>query len=293
MVKDFGEPRGGWWILGGVIIAAVPALGYSLAFAYEAGLCSEFAIPWELIKLELPHVFIASASVLVIFSGLFWITNMFLMLVQPKPYGPIWRSLISLSPVLVICLACILIYRGLWQNYAWVLAFAAFLVFMEFVFPILTYEARRHVPKMLVGQRDTETQTTISPPVKSRKTTYREMLEAQEVHEAQIKTVFNYMSPRLLKEVLFSLFIVFLLVFVAFNVGRMHAISETEYLVPSTHEDSVVMRIYGDNAICTKVARETGEVHENFFVINISNAPSTVFRLEKIGPLKLSKTQEK
>jgi hypothetical protein len=34
------------------MLAAIPALGYAVAFAYQAGFCDHFRLPWECIRLD-------------------------------------------------------------------------------------------------------------------------------------------------------------------------------------------------------------------------------------------------
>jgi len=80
--------------------------------------------------------------------------------------------------------------------------------------------------------------------------------------------------------------VVLFLSFMFYSAGRAHALKQTEYLFPSTYEQSVVLRIYGDNMICAPVDRDKKEVQRSFFVLNVSGATPPTLKLEKIGPLK-------
>ncbi len=65
------------------LIALIPASGYTIAFCYEAGYCSYFGIPFQVISLEITSVFIALLGLAVglsLYSVIFWILDVvFLM----------------------------------------------------------------------------------------------------------------------------------------------------------------------------------------------------------------------
>jgi hypothetical protein len=275
------------WVLEGIVVAAVPTLGYTFAFAYELGFCSKFAIPIELIKVELSSVFLACAGVIIIISLIFGIANLSFIVAQPKSFGPISRGLIRLSPVLALLPLYLWIFPTQWKMLILIAGVVVLFVLLEFGFPLLTHKARSSAARKRVRQEQPKTPLFESPPAQNQKMTYREKLESQEEYETQVKTIFNYLGKPVNIGIL-AFWFVGLLFLISYGLGSTLATRQTAYLIPSTYENSVVLRIYGNNAICTKVVRETGEVNKSFFVIDISSAPSTVFKLEKIGPLTLS-----
>jgi hypothetical protein len=184
------------------------------------------------------------------------------------------------------------IYRELWQMWIWSAGLVALYAFFQFGLPLLIHEARSLLARKRVHQEEPKTPPFESPPTQNQKITYREKLETEDRYDAQTKDIFDYLGNPLRIGFL-ALSIAFILFLISYGIGNTAAIRKTEYLIPSTYEDSVVLRIYENNAVCTKVVRETGEVNKNFFIIDISSDPSTVFQLEKIGPLKLSRMQAK
>jgi len=79
----------------------------------------------------------------------------------PKKYGPVGRSLISLSPIYIIFFILLTAYGLRWKKWIFPLAVLLFFPFMEFVFP-------------LISQRD--------------KKSYKEKLEAQEEKDREVRS---------------------------------------------------------------------------------------------------------
>jgi hypothetical protein len=290
MVKNLGNSEMRHWAFEGILVAAVPTLGYALAFAYELGFSSTFSIPIELVKIQLSNIFWGSISVLLIFGILFGLANMFFMIVQPKSRGPISLGLIRIAPALVIWLSFMFIYFDQWRIWIGPTAFVMLLAFLEFGLPLLTHESRKSRIRKREHQEEPKIPTFESTQVPDLKLTYGEKLEYQNKIDVKRRDIFDYLGSPLQKWFM-ALGIAFYLLFISFAFGNSHAMKQTEYLIPSTHEDSVVLRIYGNNAICTQVLRETHEINKSFFVIDISSDPSTVFKPEKVGPLKLTGTE--
>lgn len=278
------------WVWG-ILIPAVPILGYTLAFAYEAGFCTTFSIPIELIQIQISSIFFGSLSALLIFAIIFQLVNISLIASRPKSLGPISLGLIRLSPGLAILTVYLLFFREEWRIWVVFAILVAFFSFLEFGLPLLTHESRKSRFRKRASEEGLKTPISESTPIpEGLKLTYREKLEYQEQIDIKPKDIFYYIGGSYQIIFLF-LFIASFVLFISFGYGHTVAMNQKEYLIPSTNYDSVVLRIYGNNAICTQVFRETHEINKSFFVIDISSDPSTVFKLEKVGPLKLTGTQ--
>jgi hypothetical protein len=78
-----------------------------------------------------------------------------------------------------------------------------------------------------------------------------------------------------------------LVLFVVYAAGRYSALNQSEFFVASTSPETAVLWIDGDKIICAPFNRNTGEVEPSFLILDAVGNSGTIFRLEKIGPLRL------
>lgn len=237
-------------------IAAVPLIGYAMAFLYEVGFCGEFGIPREFISLSLTRVFIAAGALVGVAFVMFWFVELFLHF-APQPERLIFKHLAFFFSIFLLNLAMSIVFWGLWREIIMVWLIFVFFMLQLFVLPLIT-------------QR--------------KKGSYLEKLEAQRRIDFQTRSLLDYFARFFGREILIIILVILVVLVLSYLAGVSQAKKQTEFLIPSTYPDSVVMRIYGDNMICAPFDRQEKEIEGNFFVLKVGDKLS--LRLEKVGPLK-------
>ena len=257
-MQSGGETRG-FWIWQGIIVAAIPVIGYGLAFLYEVGFCSAFKIPKEFITLNLTTVFVAAGSLLGVVFVLYWFAEFILMLLSMRK-SPLFRELRSFLIILLLSLGFVIVWWGLWERVFFIAFILLWFAFLLFVSPLIT-------------QRD--------------KRSYIEKLQAQRKRDLETPVVILDSLVRLLGRGAFIIiFVVILLLVFSYAIGEAEALNQDEFLVPSTYPQAVVLRIYGENMICAPFDREQKEIQKSFFIIRMTDEPRPMLQLQKIGPLR-------
>ena len=251
----------GPWVWHAIIVAASPILGYGIAFLNEWGFCSVFGIPTQFIRLNLTTILSAAAAVLAVAAILSIVFGPIIALLRSRT-GPLAQSLARLTYLFVAFLGLLIIYRDVWLY--WLVFLCCLLVYalIEFSWPLITQRG---------------------------KGSYVQKLKASQVAEGEYGSVIQdagRFPPATIVAVIWGILLVALF---SFSLGQSNAMHKTSFLVPSAFEDSVVLRIYDDNMICATIDNEAKEVESNFFVLNVSGEPTTMLKLEKVGPLKLKK----
>lgn len=254
----------GFWIWQGIIIAASPAIGYGLAFLYEVGFCGVFKIPKEFITLNLTQVFIAAGSLIGIIFLLYWFVELFLML-MPDRKSPLHRELVSLLIISVASFALLVVFWGLWERVIYVAAIFICLNLFWFVFPLILQWGKGSYIEKLQAQRKIDT-------------------------EAPMK-ILDYFISLLGPRTLMAIIAVVFLLLLSYLAGEAKALKQDEFLVPSTHPQTVVLRIYGENMICVPFDREEKEIQKSFFIIGMTDEPRPMLQLQRIGPLRVKGEQ--
>jgi len=244
------------WVSQGIVVAAVPLIGYAMAFLYEVGFCGEFGIPLEFISVNLTTVFIAVGTLLLVVAIIFYVISLLMMI--PEPKHPVIRWQLSLFyVVLVMNLAVAIIFWGLWYELIMVAFLFAFFVFWIFVSPWITQKEGAYIKRV----------------------------EAQRKVDSQAKTIIDYVIRYIGWGNSFVIFLVLFFVALSYIAGISHAKKQTEFLIPSTYPNSVVLRVYGDNMICAPFNAENKEVQRDFFIIKMGDDSRLILKPEGIGPL--------
>jgi hypothetical protein len=113
---------------------------------------------------------------------------------------------------------------------------------------------------------------------------YRNKLIAQDKRDAETNPI-NYIERHIGRSaVIILLFLLPLIAFPYIN-GEANATEQENFLVPSTYQSSVVLRIYGDNLICAELDPQGGKLTGRLFMISMDDEPRPYLRLQKIGRL--------
>lgn len=261
-----------------IILVLVPlsgAFGYAMAYLHEMGFCGYFGIPFQLIMIDWTTVVIAIAANFSVISILYFTIDAFFIYIndlkseQPHKLilGTIRRRLIYLSlfiVMFVIVFAVSSLARQQW-DYVWpgILILFLFLVWLYFVAPIRAF-------KDVSG--------------------YRNKLKAQDEKDRKTRALLSWLADFIgWSSTLILLVAVFVLV-LSFLVGDSTARDQEYFFVPSTNQQSVILRIYGDKLICTPIIgkndKDQFEVTRNFFVLRLDEPKLniTLVKLSKLIP---------
>ncbi|MCX5998276.1 MAG: hypothetical protein NTU41_01435 [Chloroflexi bacterium] len=75
-------------------------------------------------------------------------------------------------------------------------------------------------------------------------------------------------------------------------VGHASAMVQSDYLVLESTPELVVLRDYQDHLVCARFDRETKTVQRDFVVLTTASEAGRSLKVERIGPLTLSKGDE-
>ena len=207
MAQETQSANKSGWISEGVWLAIFPVIGYALAFTYEFGYLHHYDVPADLITVELSRILVATGAALGVLGILYLWFNIPYMLFSGLPiHDPIWRCVLRTLPFVVIITVLWITYGNQARYYRWVGLWLIFVVFLEFVFPLLTQYKTKG---------------------------YRAKLIAQEEHERKIHTICegvvrrtatrHGLSPFLLLGVVFLMFLA------AFSSGHAYALRREIY----------------------------------------------------------------
>jgi len=114
---------------------------------------------------------------------------------------------------------------------------------------------------------------------------YRNKLIAQDRISRRTPDPFDYIAKGLGRSTVIVLLLLLPLLFLPYFNGESFAENQEEYLVPSTHQNAVVLRIYGDNLICGELDRDGKKLNGNFFVLKVDDEPRPVLSVQTVGRL--------
>lgn len=247
------------WISAGLLVAAVPVAANLFAFIYEVGYCRVFGIPASFISLQPTTVFVvAGALVVVLFVLLLIADTVVAIFTYYVPQGPIRRSFVVLGPFLLVFVAYLYLYRGMWKEWAWLAPVVAVVAFFEFVFPLIF----------------------------QRRGSYRDKLEAQEEIERGIRTLTYWLGARVGRAGMLLMVALTIGLVIAYAAGRAEALRQENFLVLGGDPEAVVLRHYGDTLILAPFDREGRKVERSFFILKEGDESRPLFSLEEVGPLR-------
>jgi len=231
-----------------------------MAFVYELGFCNEFGIPREYIFVSLTTVFIAVGSLLGVIAFIYYFFT-FLVFILPNTKNPRIKWIITRIVLLfVLIMPFIIIFWGLWDNIILLGMIFIIFVFFLFLFPLLS----------------------------QRKGSYFEKLEAQRKIDLETRVVEDYIIASLGWKNTVIVVLAIFFVILAHCAGIAKANKQTEFTIPSTYPNSVVLRVYGDSLICTPFSRTDNTTQKRFFIIKMGDSSTTLLNVEEVGPLQLA-----
>lgn len=242
-----------------------PAFGFLLAYQYESRFCEAFNIPREFMVLSWSTILSAFSATIGIFMLLILITNFLFQIfanIETEGKEIIQINVIRITPVTLLALTSLLLYGILWRESLWMIGLAVFFIFIEFVLPLITERQVKGYLKKLI---------------------------ASEERDANMKSLFSVMSSNKSKDALIVFLVLIMVWVIAGMAGNSSAKRQTDFLIPSTYPEAVVLRIYGENIVCAQFDRSRKEIDNTYFVIRVDEVPKPKLILEEVGPLTVKK----
>jgi len=248
------------------IALGVPAAGYLIVYAHEAGFLGTFSIPAAFATLDLATVLQVSLALVGAMTLLFWGGNLVYML-WPKGCRLTWNHIPIIRDIgtAVAGVALVLLLPNERSVGFAVLSMAGLFTFFDFVWPLLTQRGKK---------------------------TYREKLEAADEIDRNTKTLFDIAIPLLgIRTFLLLLLVVVLSAFAYFH-GLYSAQHKVSYLTFQMDDggEAVVLREYHDRLICAPFDRDARCLEGGFFILETAGNSTLLLALVEVGPLETTIT---
>jgi hypothetical protein len=252
-----------------IAIAAVPLAAYLLIFAVESGYLSVFQLPYQFISFDLAEIFVASSALLGVAFAVIFILNTLADFFISKRTPPIIVHKIRIyTPLFLLFLSGLVLFRTMWREW-WGLGVGfAIVLLLDLGTPLITQRKNKNYLTKIA--RAEEFQTRI---------------------EQRQQSLVNKLIHITGKDGARIIFYFSLILFIAYQTGRSIAIQKSDFFIVNTNPEQVVLYLTKDQAIAASFDRILKEIEPGFVVIDFSQNSEYVFYREKVGPLKLSKSQ--
>jgi hypothetical protein len=258
------QSKTGFRLTDGIVISVLTATAYLMAFAHEAGFAHAFAMPFDLIDLQLmPALFATLFSLGVLVVVLFQVVDLTIVLMTPT--SDEHPALMRLRPFLGLIAFAILVWMiggaavtGVVSSIlVWALVMSLWVVLL----PLLLFR---------VAPRYRGTLSTV--------------LWQGSGYERATRVLFG---PFWGATVLALCSLVF--VALSFTAGYARAKRQTAFYVanPSGKSEAVVLRIYGSRVVTAEFVRSEHKVKRVYQVHNLGEAGGLSLHQETVGPLYL------
>ncbi len=251
-------------ITDGLLIAAIPAFGYWIAFLYEKGYCEFYNIPPSFIEVgiveTLTALFGISGSIL---AGHFILDNILSPFYKPLP-NPLKYVFRQFCIGIVFISGFSIVKHISLQNYLIIaaLVFVPFFIF-ELVIPLVT-------------QRN--------------KIGYINKLKAHREIDFQRERVLDIVVLKTGRNIFTIFFVGYTLSLIAYMSGGFNARFKTDFIVISNRPETVVLKTYHTYFITADIDRRLKVVKSSFNIVPID--PNTgKFKVETIGNLSPQNSQ--
>jgi hypothetical protein len=255
------------WIKSGLIVGAISIGGYWLGFVYEKGYADYFAIPIQLISLNLISIFRSILELIAVVIGLLVLANVwYAIIIEIK--GVIYRRITGFTAPILYCAAALLILGSdSWSHLKWFMPVFAYFLLDTFVFP-------------LVEQRG--------------KGTYSQKLEAAEAtwEQNKSKTLFGFAAQKINRRIsqgtrIWIIMAIYVLFSFASWIGTAEAQKQKSFWVTREPQSLVVLRIYGDKFICAPFDSKARTVEKTLYILDTPKQDGIWLDWKEVGPLKL------
>lgn len=244
-----------------ILIALVPVIAYVLTYFYETGYCSVFAIPRDLIEINLINVFKASFYVLFVIWTCFNFLEIFSTAIFSSHTAIRKRVGILFSFLFISTLTSVFFSRE-WK--VWIWFYAATGLYGLFFITVPYFSNKNNLEEY-----------------------YKKLSEPKVVPTK--KSILNYISDHLGFRIIEVIGIISFFGSLFFWAGISKATDDPSFTVISTNPESVVLATYGNKLICADFDRKNKTINGEFVIRKLDDVNGVMFHIENVGPLKLVK----
>lgn len=256
-----------------VVVASAPVAAYLVTLAYMAGQSRYFGFPLELISVDLPDLFIAAGTLLVV-GATIWQLARSAFMVRPLPRRAsrarfyrkgIARRIINLLSFVLAFLPLPVLYRGYDRE---VIVGAIVIAALASLYAFFT----------------------LGLPWLNRSTSFSEKIAESEKRLSQGDVGFDLLRLRTAEQrlgvgVALALFVVALTSIYSFIAGRGEATSRERYYVISGEPPLAVLRLERDKVIASAFDKECGTLEGPIKVLRFG-PDALAITPERVGPLR-------
>lgn len=223
-----------------LLAAGASLIGYSAAFAYEAGLTGVLDLPITLISPQLTATVLATASLVITATVVVLGAELVIGLTLRVKVALLRIAIWDLLPWALFGLINAGMYQEHWKEWLWTFSPLLVLAVLDFgIVPLVVHRNKRSYRAKVLAARDRHWSQSMALP--------------------QLASRFGSAPFAIL------LFIMLFLYF-AYVVGRSAGLSETRYLVTNDPHPTVVVRIYGNSIITESYDPRTMRPSDQFSV---------------------------
>lgn len=241
----------------GLLLAAVPAAGYWLAFLFELGYCGYFDIPTQFVEISITNILFAILGLFGVLATLHMYAQAFYSVGRHIPQV-IRNSLIKLALVSLPMAGIALVDRMSPRTIAVVFGPLVFsVVFAEFILPLFNH-------------RETNG--------------YLNKLKAQHKTDIQQPELLDPIAKAIGRNGLLIILIIIILSFCAYFAGGYTAKIKRDFMVVIGHHESVVVKHYSGQFLVSPFNRQHKSISAMYELISPESGRFR-FKYERIGPI--------
>jgi hypothetical protein len=248
----------------GLIAAGASALGYGVAFAFEAGFVNHFGVPIDLVSVSIERVFIAMVAVIFAILPLVVTLNLIYLLIPERYEGHLYLFE-PLILAIAVALAGLLIFLDLPALLYICLALSAFILFMTYVTPMFGMKQRGGYFRGLIESEDAE----------------------MVIHR---RGLVGRLKKRFGTGIVFAAFLfLYVVPFIAYHIGGAQARRQNTFLVAQELTELVVIRVYGDRVICAPLRPDMNALMPVIRVLRLTDGRALSLEVKRVGPFEPTK----
>jgi len=241
-----------------LLAAAASVIGYTAAFAYEAGLTGTLDLPVTMIIPQLPATVLATAALFISVVALLIGAEIVVGAIH-RTKDPLGRAVVrDLLPLGLFGLFNSLIYSIHWQEWLWTFAPLLLIGITDFLLVPLMLHPKKH------GYR-------------------AKVLAIHHQHWSRSMVV-GRIASRVGPLPFGALLFILLFLYFAYAFGRSAGLEETRYLVTNDPDPAVVVRIYGNEVVTESFDPSSHRLSGNF-TVRLLDTPGLVLSAKEFGHL--------
>lgn len=246
-----------------VFLAAIPVIGYWLAYLYQLGQMTYFDIPSMYVEININSVISAIAALLVVLMVFYILLESVYVLFIGRLPRILKYSIFEALFMILFYWSCAIIFKWtLTKAIVFGLPIVGVFIFTNFFLPLFSHkDVKGYVAK----------------------------LEAQNNRDKDTPRIIKVLGDKIGQLGRYSLVLFYLLSYFAYFSGGYVASISSEFTIIKQTPELVVLKKYAENYIAADFDRKTNKVYSKYKLIPI-NQPGLEIAYENIGQLTPSKT---